>query len=585
MRNSTLKKVLREIRPYRIWIWLSLLLSAISVGASLYVPVLIGDAIDAIESGVPAALSGPFYEILTRLLVAVMIAAFCQWVASIIHNRTVYHITSSLRDRVFLHIQHLPLAYLDRHSSGDLVSRMIADIDQFSDGLLMSFSQLFTGILTVLGTLVFMLTVHVWIALVVILMTPVSVVVAHYISKKSYDYFEAQAKSRGEETSFINEIIAGEKTVKAYGYERQTVERFDGLNETLRRHSLKAVFYSSLVNPTTRFINALVYAFVGVFGAFFVIRTGGAFSIGRLTCFLTYANQHTKPYADITGVITELQNAFASAERVFTLIEEKAEEADAVPETAEMSRPTEGLVEFDRVSFSYIPERPLIRDFELKAEPGGHIAIVGKTGCGKTTLINLLMRFYEVDSGEIRIDGVPIREMTRETLRSKFGMVLQESWIRSGTVWDNLKLGKPDATEEEIVAASKKTHAHRFIRRLKDGYDTVLSEGGNELSEGQKQLICITRVMLAKPPMLILDEATSSIDTRTEKLIQDAFSVLMEGRTSFIVAHRLSTIREADRILVMADGRIVEQGRHKDLLKLGGAYAAIYESQFKGIMV
>ena len=588
MKKSTFRKVLREIRPYRFRVGLSFLLSVVTVLSSLYVPILVGRGIDTMISGVPFTLSSPLYEILTRLVIAIFVAAVSQWTAGILNNHIVYHITASLRSRLFEHIQKLPISYLDRQPTGDLVSRMVSDVDQLSDGLLMGFTQLFTGVLTILGTFVFMLTVNVWIALVVVALTPVSLFIARFISKKSYVHFEAQAKSRGEETSFINEIITGEKTVKAYGFEKKASERFTELNETLRKHSLKAIFFSSLVNPTTRFVNALIYAFVGVFGGITAITTGGAFTIGELTVFLTYANQHTKPYAEITSVITELQNAFASAERVFRLLEEpqETESEEALFRAAETSgHPTAGKVEFDHVSFSYVPESPLIRDFDLTVEPGQHIAIVGRTGCGKTTLINLIMRFYEVNTGEIRLDGVPTKNMTRDELRSKFGMVLQDSWIRSGTIRDNIKIGKPDATEEEIVDAAKKSHAHNFIRRMKQGYDTVLTEGGNELSEGQKQLISIARVMLALPPMLILDEATSSIDTRTELLIQDAFSTLMSGRTSFIVAHRLSTIRNADRILVMADGRIVEQGDHETLMKAGGAYAALYESQFKGIAV
>ena len=588
MKKSTFRKVLKEIRPYRFRVGLSFLLSVLTVLSMLYVPILVGRGIDAMIAGTPLSASSPLYGILTRIVIAVFVTAVCQWTAGILNNHVVYHVTASLRNRVFEHIQKLPLSYLDRQSSGDLVSRMVSDVDQLSDGLLMGFTQIFTGVLTILGTFVFMLTVNVWIALVVVALTPVSLFIARFISKKSYSHFEAQAKSRGEATSFINEIISGEKTVKAYGREKESLEHFGELNETLRKHSLKAIFFSSLVNPTTRFVNALVYAFVGVFGGIAAVLSGGAFTIGQLTVFLTYANQHTKPYAEITSVITELQNAFASADRVFALLEEptetESEEALSGKEKGE-ERPTEGKVEFDEVAFSYVPEIPLIRHFNLIVEPGQHIAIVGRTGCGKTTLINLIMRFYEVNGGEIRIDGVPTKHMTRDELRSKFGMVLQESWIRSGTIRDNIKIGKPDATEEEIIAAAKKTHAHSFIRRMKQGYDTVLSEGGNELSEGQKQLICISRVMLALPPMLILDEATSSIDTRTELLIQDAFSSLMAGRTSFIVAHRLSTIRNADRILVMADGHIVEQGSHEELLKLGGAYASLYESQFKGIAV
>ena len=595
MKKSTLRKVLKEIRPYRFRVGLSFLLSVVTVLSSLYVPILVGRSVDTMVKGVPLTVSSPLCGILTRILIAVFVTAFSQWTAGVLNNHVVYHITASLRSRVFEHIQKLPISYLDRQPTGDLVSRMVADVDQLSDGLLMGFTQLFTGVLTILGTFVFMLTVNVWIALVVVALTPVSLFIARFISKKSYVHFEAQARSRGRTTSFINEIVAGEKTVKAYGFEKKAAERFGELNETLRKHSLKAIFYSSLVNPTTRFVNALVYAFVGVFGGITAITTGGAFSIGKLTVFLTYANQHTKPYAEITSVITELQNAFASAERVFGLLEEEAETESeeallrAEKNTAEAGsaagHPTLGKVEFDRVSFSYVPEVPLIRNFNLTVEPGQHIAIVGRTGCGKTTLINLIMRFYEVNSGEIRIDGVPTKGMTRDELRSKFGMVLQDSWIRSGTIRDNIRIGRPDATEEEIVDAAKRSHAHGFIRRMKQGYDTVLTEGGNELSEGQKQLVCIARVMLALPPMLILDEATSSIDTRTELLIQDAFTTLMAGRTSFIVAHRLSTIRNADRILVMAAGHIVEQGNHEELMALGGAYASLYESQFKGIAV
>lgn len=601
MKKATLKKVLKEIKPYRFLVGLSFLLSILTVLSSLYVPILIGRAIDLMKPGMSLARTGPFYTLLTRILIIVFVTAICQWLVGILNHHIVYHVTAALRERVFRHIQKLPLSYLDRHSSGDLVSRMIADVDQLSDGLLMGFTQLFTGILTILGTLVFLIAVNAWIGLIVIALTPLSLLVARFISRKSYTHFEAQAKSRGTETAFVNEMITGEKVIKAYGREQKTAERFETLNESLRAHSLKAVFYSSLVNPTTRFVNALIYAAVGVFGALAVIRTGGTFSLGQLTVFLTYASQHTKPYAEITSVITELQNAFASADRVFALLEEPVEEETAAADTAPADAATQdpsrdaktassrktvsGRVEFDDVSFSYVPEIPLIRHFDLSVEPGQHVAIVGRTGCGKTTLINLLMRFYDVRSGAIRIDGDDTRAMSREDLREKFGMVLQDSWIMSGTVRDNIRLGNPHANDYEITEAAKKSHADSFIRRLPMGYGTVLSEGGNELSEGQKQLICIARVMLANPSMLILDEATSSIDTRTELLIQDAFSRLMEGRTSFIVAHRLSTIRNADRILVMADGHIVEQGNHDELMKLGGTYAALYESQFKGIAV
>ncbi len=578
MNKDTLKKVLRAIRPYRFRLVLSIGMAFLTVVSTLYIPILIGNGVDCILGAgnvdFPALRS-----ILIKMAVVILVTAVCQWVMNIVNNRIVYSVVNDLRRAAFENIQHLPIGYLDRHPYGDIVSRVVADVDQFADGLLMGFTQLFTGVMTILGTLIFMVSVNIWIALVVILITPLSLFVAKFIATKSHAHFKAQSESRGEETAYINEIITNEKVVKAYGRESSVMERFDEINERLGRNSMKAIFFSSLTNPCTRFVNSIVYAGVGVFGALFVLR--GSLSVGQLTCFLTYANQYTKPFNEISGVVTELQNAMVCAERLFELIEMEPEEP--TPAEPVHNKAPKGHVEFDHVSFSYVPDKPLIRDLSLEAMPGQHIAIVGHTGCGKTTLINLLMRFYDVNEGEIRIDGVNIRDMERGELRQMFGMVLQETWLKSGTIRENIVTGKPDATEEEIIAAAKASHAHSFIKRLPKGYDTEIGEEGGGLSQGQKQLLCITRVMLCLPPMLILDEATSSIDTRTEMRIQRAFNKMMEGRTSFIVAHRLSTIRNADIILVMDQGHVVEQGSHEELLEKKGAYYELYQSQFAGV--
>ena len=581
MKNkAVIKKVLKELRPYRFGVILSVLFSLVTVLGSLYIPILIGDAVDKIVGKGQVDFSG-LKGILLTMGIVILVSAAAQWLMSIINNRIVYAVIRGVREKAFRTIQHLPLSYLDRHPYGDIVSRVVADADVFADGLLMGFTQLFTGVLTILGTLVFMVTVNFKIALVVVLVTPLSLFVARFIAKHSHEHFRAQSVSRGDETAYLTEIIENEKLVKAYGKEKDVIEHFDGINEELGRNSLKAIFFSSSVNPSTRFVNAIVYAGVGVIGALTAI--GGGLSVGQLTVFLTYANQYTKPFNEISGVVTELQNAIVCAGRIFALIEQKQESPD--PADAKKPEPVRGEVEFDRVSFAYTEDKPLIRELSLKAAPGQHIAIVGRTGCGKTTLINLLMRFYDVDGGSIRVDGIDVREMKRQELRALFGMVLQDTWLKTGTIRENIAAGKPDATEEEIIAAAKASHAHSFIRRLPNGYDTMIGEDGGGLSQGQKQLLCITRVMLKLPPMLILDEATSSIDTRTELRIQRAFLKMMDGRTSFIVAHRLSTIRNADCILVMEDGHVVEQGTHDELMLRDGSYRKLYESQFAGIAV
>lgn len=580
MNRSTLKKVLHAISPYRFQVGLSIGMAFLTVVSTLYIPILIGDSVDCIL-GAGKVDFPALGSILLKMAVVILVTAVCQWVMNIVNNRIVYSVTTDLRRSAFDNIQHLPISYLDTYPYGDIVSRVVADVDQFADGLLMGFTQLFTGVMTILGTLIFMVSVNLWIALVVILITPLSLFVARFIAKRSHDHFKAQSESRGEETAFINEIIANEKVVKAYGQEAEVLAKFDEINERLGKNTMKAIFFSSLTNPCTRFVNAIVYAGVGVFGALFVLR--GSLSVGQLTCFLTYANQYTKPFNEISGVVTELQNAMVCAARLFELIEMKPE--DPAPEKPAHNEAPKGHVVFDHVSFSYVPEKPLIRNLSLEAKPGQHVAIVGHTGCGKTTLINLIMRFYDVSEGAIRIDGVDIRDMERGELRQMFGMVLQETWLQSGTIRENIVTGKPDATEEEIIAAAKASHAHSFIKRLPNGYDTVIGEDGGGLSQGQKQLLCITRVMLCLPPMLILDEATSSIDTRTEMSIQRAFNKMMKGRTSFIVAHRLSTIRSADIILVMDQGHVVEQGSHEELLEKKGAYYELYQSQFAGVAI
>ena len=577
-RKDTFRKILKYIKKYRFSVVLSLLFAAVTVALTLYIPILTGRAIDYIvgPGNVDFAAVG---KVLVTIVIVILLTAAAQWIMNVCNNRITYHVVQDIRRDAFAKIEILPLKYIDGHSNGEIVSRVIADVDQFADGLLMGFTQLFTGVMTIVGTLCFMLSVNGMITLVVILITPVSLFVASFIAKKTYSMFKLQSETRGEQTALIEEAIGNQKVVKAFGHEEETKARFDEINGRLQKCSLRAIFFSSLVNPCTRFVNSLVYTGVGIAGALAAI--GGIISVGQLACFLTYANQYTKPFNEISGVVTELQNAIACAARIFELIEEKPQSPDR-ENAAELSE-AEGRVELEQVYFSYNPEQKLIKNFNLKVEPGQRVAIVGPTGCGKTTVINLLMRFYDVDSGEIRVDGIETRDLTRKSLRQNYGMVLQDTWLRNGTIRENIAMGRPDATEEEIVEAAKASHAHSFIKRLPKGYDTVISEDGDNLSQGQKQLLCITRVMLCLPPMLILDEATSSIDTRTEIRIQKAFATMMKGRTSFIVAHRLSTIREADIILVMKDGNIVEQGNHKELLQKGGFYAELYNSQFAGL--
>ena len=573
--RAVLLRVMRYIRPHLSKLLLSLLLSLVTVALTLYVPILVGRAIDCIvgPGQVDFAALG---SILTTLAVCVAITAAAQWAQSDLNNRITYDTVRDIRRDAFAHIQRLPLRYLDAHPSGDTVSRMIADVDTFADGLLMGFTQLFTGVMTIAGTLLFMLTLSPRITLVVVLITPVSLLVANFIAKSTHAMFVLQSKTRGEQTALIDEAMSEQKLVQAFSREGRILEQFDEINERLRACSLRAVFFSSLTNPCTRFVNSLVYAGVGLTGA--LAAVSGALTVGGLSSFLSYANQYTKPFNEISGVITELQNALACAARIFELIDEPALSPE--PEDDGALDTVRGEVELRNVCFSYVPDRPLIEDFSLRVAPGQRVAIVGPTGCGKTTLINLLMRFYDVDAGEIRIDGCETRSVSRHALRRRIGMVLQDTWLASGTIRENIAMGRPDASLDEVIAAAKAAHAHSFIRRLPDGYDTVISETGGSLSQGQKQLLCIARVMLCLPPMLILDEATSSIDTRTELKIQDAFATMMQGRTSFIVAHRLSTIRSADMILVMRDGHIVEQGTHESLLAQGGFYSELYQSQF-----
>lgn len=576
-KKSTLKKVLKRIKKYGVLVALSLLMAAAAVVFTLYLPILTGDAVDGIVSKGLVNFTGLFRSLKMMVLVIAGTALF-QWLMNIINNHITYHVVQDIRQEAFEKLERLPLKYVDSRSYGEIVSRMIADVDQFAEGLLMGFTQLFTGILTIAGTLVFMFGIHVKIALEVVVLTPLSLFVAGFIAKRTYTMFKKQSETRGEQTSLIEEMVGNLKVVKAFGHEEENQERFDEINGRLQKYSLDATFYSSLVNPCTRFINSMIYAGVGITGA--VAALNGRLSVGQLTCFLSYANQYTKPFNEISGVITELQNALACAARVFELIEEAPEIPDA--ERAVVLENAKGELTLENVYFSYAADKKLIQNFNLSVKPGQRIAIVGPTGCGKTTLINLLMRFYDVNEGKILVDEHEIRNITRGSLRTNFGMVLQDTWIRGGTVKDNIIIGKPDATMEEIIHAAKESKAHDFIKRLPNGYDTVLGEDGGNLSQGQKQLLCITRVMLCLPPMLILDEATSSIDTRTEIKIQQAFARMMEGRTSFIVAHRLSTIREADVILVMKDGNIVEQGNHEELLKQDGFYAELYNSQFAG---
>ena len=574
--KEIIKKVLEYIRPQWFRVLLSLLMAVISVALTLYLPVLTGRVVDHILGPGKVEFT-EIIAILRTMLIAILLTAAAQWIMNIANNRIVYTVTRSIREEAFQKIEILPLKYLDGHSTGEIVSRIIADVDQFADGLLMGFTQLFTGVATIVGTLFFMLSVNAGITVVVVVLTPISLFVANFIAKRTYSMFKLQSATRGEQTALINEMIENQKVVQAYGQEKKVQTRFDEINGRLEKYSLRAIFFSSITNPATRFVNSLVYTGVGLTGAFAAVR--GVMTVGQLSAFLSYANQYTKPFNEISGVITELQNAIACAGRVFELIDEEPQIPDPEPEKP-LPEDDMGHVSLEHVAFSYTPEKKLIEDFNLDVKKGEMVAIVGPTGCGKTTLINLLMRFYDVDSGSIRIGGTDIRDMKRETLRSGFGMVLQDTWLRSGTIRDNIRMGRPTATDEEIIQAAKEAHAHSFIRRLPEGYDTMITENGGNLSQGQKQLLCIARVMLALPPMLILDEATSSIDTRTEIRIQKAFNTLMEGRTSFIVAHRLSTIRNADVILVMRDGNIVEQGTHKELLARNGFYAKIYNSQF-----
>ena len=576
-RKATLNRVLHKIRPYSAFVVCSLLVAAVSVAAQLYIPILCGNAIDKMLGRGNVDLAGVL-RIAVSILVVAAVAALAQWLLSVCNNRITFSVSRDLRNEALRKIQTLPLSYLDSHPSGDIVSRMVADVDTFADGLLMGFTQLFSGILTIFGTLLFMLRENVPITLVVVCITPLSLVVAGFLAKRSYGYFQSQSTVRGKQTALVNEMIEGQKVVQAFGHEAESLAAFDAVNGQLQDVSLKAIFFSSLTNPATRFVNNIVYAGVGLVGALYAVR--GGITIGQLSVFLSYANQYTKPFNEISGVVTELQNALACAARVFELLD--AEDQVPEAENAAVLQP-DGHVQLQDVSFRYLPDRPLIEGLSLDVQPGQRIAIVGPTGCGKTTLINLLMRFYDVNSGSIKVSGTDIRDVTRASLRGSYGMVLQDTWLRAGTVRENIAYGKPDATMDEVIAAAKAAHAHSFIRRLPEGYDTVIAEDGGNISQGQKQLLCIARVMLCLPPMLILDEATSSIDTRTEVRIQKAFARMMQGRTSFIVAHRLSTIREADVILVMKDGHIVEQGSHDQLLAQGGFYAKLYNSQFEGV--
>ena len=574
---ATLKKVLHYMKHYIPLLVLSIILATVSVALTLYFPIITGKAIDLILAKGKVDFDG-IIALAKQGVIVILITAVAQWVMNMANNRMTYNIVRDIRKDAFDKIEKLPFSYIDSHSHGDMVSRIISDVDTFADGLLMGFTQLFTGVATIVGTLLFMLSIHIKITLVVVILTPLSLFVASFIAKRTYSMFRLQSKTRGEQTALIEEMIGNQKVVQAFNHEDEALEEFDEINERLQKYSLRATFFSSIVNPSTRFINSIVYAAVGITGAFAVILTGGVFTVGNLSCFLSYANQYTKPFNEISGVVTELQNALACAARIFELIEEPSE----IPDDADayVLKEADGTVDIDNVYFSYVPEQHLIEDFNLHVKPGQRIAIVGPTGCGKTTLINLLMRFYDTNSGKIEVSGYDIMHMTRQSLRANYGMVLQETWLKKGTIRDNICMDKPDATEEEMIAAAKASHAHSFIKRLPKGYDTMITEDGGNLSQGQKQLLCITRVMLCLPPMLILDEATSSIDTRTEIRIQKAFLTMMQGRTSFIVAHRLSTIREADVILVMKDGKIIEQGNHETLLARNGFYAKLYNSQF-----
>lgn len=577
MKNNKeiIKKVLDYIGKYKIFLLLSIILAAISVALTLYIPILTGNAVDCILRPGQVDFAG-ILVILKKMAVIILLTAIVQWLMNACNNKITYQVIRDVRDEAFRKLEILPLKYIDSHAHGDIVSRIIADVDQFSDGLLMGFTQLFTGVITIIGTLLFMISINVTTTLIVVVLTPLSFFIANFIAKRTFKMSKLQSETRGEQTALIDEMIGNEKVVKAFSREEKVIEQFDEVNNRLEKASVKAIFFSSLTNPCTRFVNSLVYADVGIVGAFLAIR--GRISVGQLSSFLSYANQYTKPFNEISGVVTELQNAIACAGRIFEFIEEEPQIPDA--EDAIVLKQPKGEIDIQDVAFSYTEDQKLITDLNLHVKPGQRVAIVGPTGCGKTTVINLLMRFYDVNKGSIQVDGVDIRKLTRDSLRKGYGMVLQETWLKSGTIKDNIIMGKPDATMEEVIAAAKASHAHSFIKRLPNGYDTVISEDGGSLSQGQKQLLCITRVMLCLPPILILDEATSSIDTRTEIKIQKAFATLMEGRTSFIVAHRLSTIREADIILVMKDGNIIEQGNHETLLAKGGFYANLYQSQF-----
>ncbi|MBQ8167764.1 MAG: ABC transporter ATP-binding protein [Lachnospiraceae bacterium] len=574
--KATIKRVLMYIKKYWFFVILSFVCATVSVIGTLVAPIITGEAIDELVYGEGTV---NFYDVKWYMLwfvVALVVVAITQWIMNVLNNHITYSVVKDIRIEAFNHLEELPLAYVDSHQHGDIVSRIVSDIDQFADGLLMGFTQLFTGVVTIVGTLGFMLFIDVPIALVVVILTPISLFVASFIAKRTYKLFRSQSESRGELTSLVDEMIGQQKTVQAFSYEDDALARFEKINDVLEKDSMNATFYSSLTNPCTRFVNSLVYTAVGIIGAFAGIT--GRLTIGQLTCFLSYANQYTKPFNEISNVITELQNALACAGRVFELLDEPAQIPE--PKDALVMGEAEGEINIEHMDFSYVPEKELIKDLNLKVKPGMRVAIVGPTGCGKSTLINLLMRFYDVCDGSIKVDGTDVRNITRDSLRDNYGMVLQETWLKSGTIKENIAYGKPDATDEEIIAAAKKAHAHSFIKRLPQGYDTVITEDGGNLSQGQKQLLCITRVMLLLPPMLILDEATSSIDTLTEIRIQKAFNEMMKGRTSFIVAHRLSTIKEADIILVMKDGNIIEQGSHKELLKTRGFYWNLYNSQF-----
>ena len=576
-KTSTIKRVLRYLGKYKIFLVISMVMALITVAGQLYIPILQGNAIDNII-GAGNVDFAAIMKIIVTILITMGVVALFQWIMNICNNKITYSIVHDIRKDAFEKLQRLPVKYADSHSTGEIVSKVIADVDQFADGLLMGFTQFFTGVMTILGTLAFMISINWKITLVVVLVTPLSFFVASFVAKKTYKMFKLQSETRGEQTGFIDEMIGNEKVVQAYGHEDEAMEKFDDINIRLQKCSLRATFFSSITNPSTRFVNNVVYALVALSGAISVVKNPIAFTVGRLSMFLSYANQYTKPFNEISGVVTELQNALACADRVLDLIEEEPLSPDA--DDVLVVNEGEGHIRLEHVAFSYDKEKELIKDFNLDVKPGERVAIVGPTGCGKTTMINLLMRFYDVDSGSIKVEGKDIRDVTRKSLRDNYGMVLQETWLKSGTVKENIITGKPDATDEEIIAAAKAAHAHSFIKRLPDGYNTVIGEDGGSLSQGQKQLLCIARVMLCLPPMLILDEATSSIDTRTEMKIQEAFAKMMNGRTSFIVAHRLSTIQSADIILVMKDGNVIEQGNHEELLAKGGFYSKLYNSQF-----